>query len=65
VNADGDIMEMSLRKTIGNGSIGDVKISHKKHPKTGTPYVCLEAIRVTEIATFIPDNSQYENDFDF
>jgi hypothetical protein len=65
VNADGDIMEMSLRKTIGNGSIGDVKVSHKQHPKTGTPYVCLEAVRVTEIATFIPDNSQYENDFDF
>ena len=65
VNDNGSIMEMSIRKSVGNGSIGDVKISHKQHPKTGRSYVCLEAIKVTELSVFTPDNLQFESDFDF
>jgi len=65
LGSDGDIMSVETKKSLGNGSLGDVKVSHKKHPKTGRPYVCLEAIRVNEIAVFVPDNTQFENDFDF
>ena len=65
VSLDGTIIESSARGTIGNGSRGDIKISHKNHPKTGRPYVCLEAIKVTELKKFVPDSSQFANDFDF
>ena len=65
VSLDGSILESSARGMIGNGSRGDVKISHKNHPKTGRPYVCLEAIKVTELKKFVPDSAQFANDFDF
>jgi len=65
VALDGNILEPAARGMIGNGSRGDVKISHKNHPKTGRPYVCLEAIKVTELKKFVPDSAQFANDFDF
>ena len=67
VNKDNSLMSMEDRAKIGNGSICDVKVSHKTHPKSGTPYVCLEAIRVLELVPFVPNNmSSYdEEDFDF
>jgi len=65
VNADGDIMEPTTRATIGNGSVADVKISHKKHPKTGRPYVCLEALKVIKMVEFVPESNMMANDFDF
>ncbi len=65
VMEDGDLMAVETRKSIGNGSTGDVKISHKKHPKTGRPYVCLEAIKVRTLVEYVADTTAYANDFDF
>jgi hypothetical protein len=62
---NGEIIEVAGRKAIGNGSVGDVKISHKKHPNTGRPYVCLEAIKVTKIVEYVADTEAYADDFDF
>ena len=62
---NGDLIEVEARKSIGNGSVGDVKISHKNHPKTNRPYVCLEAIKVTKLVAYVADNSDYADDFDF
>jgi hypothetical protein len=62
---DGAAMEVASRKIIGNGSRGHVKISHKQHPKTGRPYVCLEAIKLVSLVEFIADSTTYEDDFDF
>jgi hypothetical protein len=63
--ADGMAMDVASRKTIGNGSRGDIKISHKQHPKTGRPYVCLEAIKLKELVEFIAEPTTYEDNFDF
>jgi hypothetical protein len=65
VMEDGDLMTVEARRTIGNGSVGDVKISHKKHPKTGRPYVCLEAIKVKKLVEYVADTADYSDDFDF
>lgn len=62
---DGMAMDVAARRTIGNGSRGDIKISHKQHPKTGRPYVCLEAIKLKELVEFIAEPTTYEDDFDF
>jgi len=62
---DGAAMEVASRRVIGNGSRGDVKISHKQHPKTGRPYVCLEAIKLWEMVEYVADNADYADDFDF
>jgi len=62
---DGAAMEVSSRKMIGNGSVGDVKISHKQHPKTGRPYVCLEAVKLKALVEYVADTAEYANDFDF
>ena len=63
VDADGVIMTEEARGTIGNGSKGDVRISHKVHPKTGAEYVTLEALKVTEMVTFVPQARDEEFDF--
>ena len=65
VKANGDIIEPAARVTIGNGSVADIKISHKKHPKTGRPYVCLEALKIIKMKKFVPENTTLANDFDF
>jgi len=65
VMGDGELMTVETRKAIGNGSTGDVKISHKKHPKTGRPYVCLEAIKMKTLIEYIADTADYSDDFDF
>ena len=63
VDSDGTLLTEEQRKSIGNGSIGDVRISHKAHPKTGVEYVTLEAIRVTDMATYVPEARDEEFDF--
>ena len=63
VDAQGALLTEEARSTIGNGSKGDVKISHQVHPKTGTEYVTLEAIKVTEMVAFVPEAR--DEDFDF
>ena len=63
VDAQGVIMTEEDRSSIGNGSVGDVKISHQIHPKTGTEYVTLEAVRVTEMVAFVPEARDEEFDF--
>ena len=63
VDAQGVIMTEEDRSSIGNGSVGDVKISHQIHPKTGTEYVTLEAVRVTEMVAFVPEARDEELDF--
>ena len=65
VYEDGAAMEVATRRMIGNGSRGDVKISHKQHPKTGRPYVCLEAIKLTNLVEYVADTTAYADDFDF
>jgi hypothetical protein len=65
VDNEGGLVDHNKRKTIGNGSRGDVKISHKFHPTTNRPYVCLEALRITELVPFLPDGDQFATDFDF
>jgi len=62
---DGMAMDVAVRRTIGNGSRGDIKISHKQHPKTGRPYVCLEAIKLKALVEFIAEPTTYEDNFDF
>jgi hypothetical protein len=64
VDKDGNIVSQEYKKSIGNGSIANVKISHKKHPKTGRPYVCLEAIQILELVEYKP-NENIEANFDF
>ena len=63
VDAQGALLTEDERSSIGNGSVGDVKISHNIHPKTGTEYVTLEAIKITEMVTFVPEAR--DEDFDF
>jgi len=62
---DGAAMEVPTRRIIGNGSRGDVKVSHKQHPKTGRSYICLEAIKLTKLVEYVADNTEYADDFDF
>lgn len=64
VYEDGAAMEVATRRIIGNGSTGDVRISHRVH-KTGRPYVTLEAIKIKTLVEYVQDNPEYTDNFDF
>ena len=59
---DGGLLEEPTRAIIGNGSRGDIRVSHQTHPKTGTSFVMLEAIKLKELVEFVPEPI---NSFDF
>ena len=63
VDAEGMIVSEEVRKSIGNGTIADVRISHREHK--GFNYVQLEAIRINELVTFDPTEVMNDSDFDF
>ena len=63
VDAQGAILSEDDRNGIGNGSVGDIRIAHNAHPKTGVQYVTLEAVRVTEMVTYVPEARDEAFDF--